>query len=59
MLAIWHLIYRPDPPRTIADFDRFQQDLADRVQVDLDELRGSVAEIFGEVLGRRMIHEGD
>ncbi|HVE42532.1 MAG TPA: lipoyl(octanoyl) transferase LipB [Planctomycetota bacterium] len=28
-------------------------------EVDLDELRRSVAEIFGEVLGRRMIHEGD
>jgi lipoyl(octanoyl) transferase len=27
--------------------------------VDLDELRRSVAEIFGEVIGRRMIHEGD
>jgi lipoyl(octanoyl) transferase len=26
--------------------------------VDLDELRRSVAEIFGEVIGRRMIHEG-
>lgn len=26
--------------------------------VDLDELRRSVAEIFGEVVGRRMIHEG-
>jgi lipoate-protein ligase B len=28
-------------------------------EVDLDELRRSVAEIFGEILGRRMIHEGD
>jgi lipoyl(octanoyl) transferase len=28
-------------------------------EVDLDDLRRSVAEIFGEVLGRRMIHEGD
>jgi lipoate-protein ligase B len=28
-------------------------------EVDLDELRRSVAEIFGEVLGRRMIHESD
>jgi lipoyl(octanoyl) transferase len=27
--------------------------------VDLDELRPAVAEIFGEVIGRRMIHEGD
>ena len=27
--------------------------------VDLDELRRSVAEIFGEVIGRRMIHESD
>lgn len=27
--------------------------------VDLGELRPKVAEIFGEVLGRRMIHEGD
>ena len=27
-------------------------------EVDLDELRPAVAEIFGEVLGRRMIHEG-
>jgi lipoate-protein ligase B len=27
-------------------------------EVDLDELRRSVAEIFGEVVGRRMIHEG-
>jgi lipoyl(octanoyl) transferase len=27
--------------------------------VDLDELRRFVAEIFGEVIGRRMIHEGD
>ena len=26
-------------------------------EVDLDELRRSVAEIFGEVVGRRMIHE--
>ena len=26
--------------------------------VDLDDLRRSVAEIFGEVIGRRMIHEG-
>ena len=26
--------------------------------VDLDELRRSTAEIFGEVIGRRMIHEG-
>jgi lipoyl(octanoyl) transferase len=28
-------------------------------EVDLDELRRSVAKIFGEVIGRRMIHEGD
>jgi lipoate-protein ligase B len=28
-------------------------------EVDLDELRRSVVEIFGEVAGRRMIHEGD
>jgi lipoyl(octanoyl) transferase len=27
--------------------------------VDLDELRRSIAGIFGEVIGRRMIHEGD
>jgi lipoate-protein ligase B len=27
--------------------------------VDLDELRRSVVEIFGEVIGRRMIHESD
>jgi len=26
--------------------------------VDLDELRRSVAAIFGQVFGRRMIHEG-
>lgn len=32
VLAIWHLMYRPDPPQTIADFDHFQQDLADRVR---------------------------
>ena len=28
-------------------------------EVDLDELRRSVAGIFGEIFGRRMIHEGD
>lgn len=27
--------------------------------VDLDELRPFVAQVFGEVIGRRMIHEGD
>jgi len=27
--------------------------------VDLHELRRNVARIFGEVMGRRMIHEGD
>jgi lipoyl(octanoyl) transferase len=27
--------------------------------VDLDELRRSVAAIFGKVFGRRMIHEGE
>ena len=28
-------------------------------EVDLDELRRSVVEIFGDVFGRRMIHEGE